>query len=50
MVDYERGLGDLGFRGTKERGQGRRIGQGESPKSVARRNPRGSGNLEVAGG
>ena len=36
MVDYERGLGDLGFRGTKESGLVRRIGLGESPKSAAR--------------
>ena len=40
MVDYERGLGDLGFTGTKERGLGRRLGQGESPKSAARAKPR----------
>ena len=40
MVDYERGLGDLGFRNTKERGLGRRLGLGESPKSAARVCPR----------
>ena len=36
MVDYERGLGDLGFRGTTERGLGQRLGQGEGPNSAAR--------------
>ena len=39
MVDYERGLGDLGFRHTKERGLGRRLGLG-NPKSAARVCPR----------
>src|SRR3954468_20839831 len=40
MVDYERGLGDLGFTGTKEIGLGRRLGLGEGPNSTARANPR----------
>ena len=40
MVDYERGLSDLGFRGTKERELGRRLGQGDCPKSAAWANPR----------
>ena len=30
MVDYERGLGDLGFRHTKERELGQRLGFGEA--------------------
>ena len=34
MVDYERGLGDLGFRHTKEREQGRRLGQEGCPNSA----------------
>src|SRR3954462_2271969 len=40
MVDYERGLSDLGFRHTKERKLGRRLGQGDCPKSAARVCPR----------
>ena len=40
MVDYERGLGDLGFKHTKERELGRRLGQGDCPKSTARVCPR----------
>src|SRR4051812_12331302 len=40
MVDYERGLGDLWFIHTKERGLGRRLGLGESPKWAARVCPR----------
>ena len=31
MVYYERGLGDLGFRRTKEKRLGRRLGQGGAP-------------------
>src|SRR3954471_24500230 len=36
MMDYERGLGDLGFRGTKDRELGRRLGEGESPSQRLR--------------
>src|SRR3954468_16595361 len=39
MVDYERGLGDLGFRGTKGRVWPAARAWG-SPKSAAWRNPR----------
>lgn len=31
MVDYERGLGDLGFRGHQGAELGRRLGLGEAP-------------------
>ena len=47
MVEYERGLGDLWFRGTKGRWLGQWLGFGETLTRRVGRSPRRQQHLEV---